>query len=266
VKEFTVEDLRQKYGVERHVIQALVRHGFVEPERGVHREYRFSFRDVVVLRMAQDLWHSGIPITRTVRFLRQLQQEDPELLFTRRLSASGREPVVRDGDALRNPSGQLVMDFGGATTGQLHAFKRNATVKPETPTDWFDAATRLEASNPRKAQQYYRRAIELDIHFTDAYINLCCLLVEDAQWIEALVLCKEALSKCPAAPLLYYNLGVVYEELESPAYALESYELAIKLDPTMADAHYNAAILSHTLANEEAAIRHFNAYRKLTCE
>ena len=36
------------------------------------------------------------------------------------------------------------------------------------------------------------------------------------------------------------------------------------LDPTLADAHHNAAMLLEKLGNEQAALRHYSACRRLS--
>jgi tetratricopeptide (TPR) repeat protein len=45
--------------------------------------------------------------------------------------------------------------------------------------------------------------------------------------------------------------------------ALASYESCMRLDPALADAHYNAARLHEQLGHATQAIRHYSEYRRL---
>ncbi|MDB5797547.1 MAG: tetratricopeptide repeat protein, partial [Paucimonas sp.] len=72
MKSFTLDGLQKKYGIRRGVITELMRGGFIEPARGKRREYRFSFHDLVLMRMAQDLHGAGISARKLTRFLKDL--------------------------------------------------------------------------------------------------------------------------------------------------------------------------------------------------
>jgi len=65
-------------------------------------------------------------------------------------------------------------------------------------------------------------------------------------------------------PLLYFNLGVLLEDLERKAEAIRAYESALREDPNLADGHYNVALLYEEAGRDKDAIRHMARYRKLT--
>ncbi len=52
-------------GLSRSAVARLIAHGFVSPSRGPRNEYRFSFRDVVLLRTAHKLQLADIPTRRS---------------------------------------------------------------------------------------------------------------------------------------------------------------------------------------------------------
>jgi tetratricopeptide (TPR) repeat protein len=268
MKSFTIADVQKKYGISRRVVANLVKEGFISPARGKRREYRFSFNDVVVMRKANELHAAGISPRKTARFLNQLSQDASGTPAANlRISAAGKELVARDDGGLRNAEGQLVIDFTDA--------EGTRNVLPLTPADyassaqnlsasgWFHAAVALEESDPVRAVEYYERAIEIDQKYTDAYINLSCLLIEGEQYIEAFAVCQEAVVHCPDAALLYFNMGIVYEEIKRIPEALKCYKVALDLDAALADAHYNAARLHELLDQPKAAIRHYSEYHRL---
>jgi len=77
---------------------------------------------------------------------------------------------------------------------------------------------------------------------------------------------RKALETWGPDPLLLYNLGVLLEDLERKAEALESYQAALRADPAMADGHYNLALLCEKLGRPQEAIRHMAQYRRLVAE
>ena len=68
------------------------------------------------------------------------------------------------------------------------------------------------------------------------------------------------------AALVFFNLGVLLEDMERKAEAAESYQAALQLDPRMADGHYNLALVCEKLGRPQEAIRHMAQYRKLVAK
>jgi tetratricopeptide (TPR) repeat protein len=64
-------------------------------------------------------------------------------------------------------------------------------------------------------------------------------------------------------PLLFFNQGVLLEDLGDPAAALEAYCSALAADPDLADCHYNLARLYESFGKPQHAIRHLGQYRRL---
>lgn len=60
-----------------------------------------------------------------------------------------------------------------------------------------------------------------------------------------------------------YNLGLANYRTGNFREAVVAFSSAVKLDPMMADAHYNLALAFDKLYNRELAHAHFNTYRKL---
>lgn len=269
MQTYTLRDVAGLLGLSRSVILRLVASGFVKPGRGPRREYRFSFPDMVLLRTAQGLQEAQIPPRRIVRSLRRLRESLPEQmpLAGLRIAAIGNEVVVRDGGKpWQADSGQLLFDFDaqvsaappGTVVRSLHG-----TARPVE--DWFRCGVELERSDPAGAEAAYRRAIEGAPTSVDAYLNLGVLLAEAGRHAEAAALYRQGLWHCPGpdGALLHFNLGVALEDLQQVDAAIAAYDACLALDPTMADAHFNAARLHDQRGHAARAIRHYSAYRRL---
>ena len=76
-------------------------------------------------------------------------------------------------------------------------------------------------------------------------------------------LSEQAVLHCPDSPLVQFNRGVALDHLEQLPQAIASYEKSLALDPTLADAHYNLALLYEKEGKGREAIRHMSQYRRL---
>jgi tetratricopeptide (TPR) repeat protein len=267
----TLRSLQEMLGLSRSAISGLIANGFVHPARGPRNEYRFSFRDVVLLRTAHDLQAADIPTRKILRALQRLKATLPsELPLTGlRITAVGSTIAVRERDSQwEAESGQLLMDFEVAPTRGSVSFVEHvpigdATGGPSTADAWFAQAEELEARDMQAAEAAYRQALAIAPDFADAYLNLGAILCESGRYAEAAVLYDEALKHEPEVALLHFNRAVALEDIGRLPDALQSYERCLQLDPTIADAHFNAARLHDHLGHRREAIRHFSAYRRL---
>jgi len=63
--------------------------------------------------------------------------------------------------------------------------------------------------------------------------------------------------------VLLFNLAVLLEDLDREPDAIVAYREALALDPQLADAHFNLALLYDRARNPKASLRHLLAYRRM---
>jgi len=277
MRSYNVQEVERVLRLTRSTIRGLVNAGFVKPERGVRREYRFSFRDLIVLRTARALIEAKVPRKRIHRSLEDLRRHLPEAMPLSGLSicAVGDRVVVRDGQThWQAENGQYLLGLEALDNGVLHLVERPqaANTRPaargndsaeKTAEEWFAEALELESTDVRAARRGYEQAIKLDPAHSASWINLGRLLHEQGAIAEAVKVYQRAIDQCGADPLLMYNRGVLLEDLGDNQAALEAYQAAIEEDPDMADCHYNLARLYEVLGKPQHAIRHLGQYRRL---
>jgi len=207
---YTIRAIQEMLGLSRGVITGLIASGFVAPSRGPRNEYRFTFREVVLLRTAVELQAANIPPRKILASLRKLKATLPaELPLTGlRITAVGNDVTVRDGRSQWHAdTGQLVMDFELApAAGNVTFLQRTparATPPPADAAAWFSRGEALEASDRRAAEAAYRRVLAIDPGHADAYLNLGALLCESRRFDEAVALYDEALTRKPQEALLH---------------------------------------------------------------
>ena len=253
-----------------------VRAGLVQPQRGPRREYLFSFRDIVILRTAKGLIEAGIAIKRVHLILSKLKKQLPEgyPITAVNICADGREVVVQDGEDIWKPeSGQSYFNFeveGLANRAQsLRQFEPAGSAQSQDlmdANDWYELACDQEDNEPELAIASYRQALELDPHHVEANLNLGRLFHEQGEFGKAEEHYRHASAADPRDCTAAYNLGVVLEDLSRFSEAAEAYRKAIVLDPRMKEAHFNLAGVYERLGSQESAVRHFQAYKKLTID
>jgi len=263
---YTLKSAQELLGISRHAVTALIDAGFVTPARGPRNEYRFGFRDLVLLRTAHGLREAKVPARRIVQSLKRLSAQLPQgmPLTGLRVTAAGDQVAVHEGDARWNAeSGQWLLDFEvSVAKGQVHVSA--PAVREKSAGEWQAEGEACEASDPAAAEAAYRRAIALDACFADAYANLSAMLCETGRAEEAVNLLQAGVEHCKDSALLHYNLAVALEDDGRPFDALAAYERGLALDAAMVDAHFNAARLAEELGDSQRALRHLNAYRRLS--
>lgn len=121
-------------------------------------------------------------------------------------------------------------------------------------------ATSLEEEDRRAARAAYEACLKGDCSHLEARINLGRLLHLEGRLREAEKIYRG--TREPSA-ILYFNLGVLLEDLKRELDAIEAYRQAIVHDPGLADAHFNLSALHERLGDAQAAFRHLLAYRRL---
>ncbi|HRO57776.1 MAG TPA: tetratricopeptide repeat protein [Burkholderiaceae bacterium] len=285
MQTYNLRAIQSMLGLSRTVVSRLIAAGFVTPARGKRREYLFGFRDIVLLRTANELQQAKIPTRKILRSLQRLRSALPEELPLSglRISAIGSEIVVSEGDhQWHADTGQLLLDFelrptrgtisvlgratganNGSEAAADHSASSRRTRPGATPRDWFERGIELEADDPAGAESAYRAAIAAAPDCADPYLNLGVLLTESGRHAEAERLYRDGLRICSDEPVLHFNLAVTLEDLGRSDEALRAYEDCLRLAPGFADAHFNAARLYESAGHARKAIRHYSEYRRL---
>ena len=266
--QYGVRDVEKLLRLSRGTIRSLVDAGFVSPARGPRNAWLFSFQDLIVLRTAEALAAANVPRRRITRSVRELRRHLPDSmpLSGLAISAVGDRVVVREGASRwQAESGQYLLAFEGDPAGDsLQVIERTEKAEPSGDArGWFEKGLALEDEDTEAALQAYEHAIEADAELLDAHLNRGRLLHEAGRFPEAEQAYIDALSACGAEPLLLFNLGVLLDDLGRKPDAAEAYRAALDGDPTLADGHYNLALVYEGLEQPQEAIRHMAQYRRL---
>jgi tetratricopeptide (TPR) repeat protein len=269
---YSAEQVAGLLGLTLAQVRSYVRCGVIEPERGAQGALRFSFQDLVFLRVVKGLATSRVPPRRMRLALQRLREQLPDgsPLSGVRLAAEGAHVVVRERDRIWSPeSGQYWFDFETWQPGsEPVALPTPPGPEPAleltaTADGWYALGSEIEESDAAEARAAYERALEIDPKHADAHVNLGCLEHEAGRLREAERHYRAALAIRPEDATAAFDLGVALEDLGRLAEARAAYQQALDAEPDSADAHYNLARVHDRLGDPAAAIRHLKAYRKL---
>ncbi|HJV28181.1 MAG TPA: tetratricopeptide repeat protein [Aromatoleum sp.] len=269
---YGVREVEKFLGLRRSTIRALIVAGFVSPERGPRNAWRFSFQDLLILRIARALAQAQVPPKRVLRSMKALRGRLPEEMPLSGLSVRvvADRVVVREGGGhWQAESGQYLLAFeGDPADGSLKVVEYKPVAEPPAhapahAAHWFEQALALERDEPESARLAYERAIAEAPNLLDARINLGSLLHETGSLTEAERVYRDAIAACGSDPTLMYNLGVLLDDMDRKHEAMEAYQTALRGDPRLADCHYNLALLCEQFRKPREAIRHMAQYRRL---
>ena len=277
--QYGVRDVEKLLRLPRSAIRSLIAAGFVSPARGPRNAWLFSFQDLIVLRTARALAAANVPHRRILRSLKELRSRLPEEMPLSGLSigAIADHVVVREGrNHWHAESGQYLLAFeGDPAQGSLRVIEPAPEAVETETNDWHAQGVALERTNTESALQAYKRAIAADPQRLDARINLGRLLHELERFDEAerayrdafaIVRSERNYSDRGDNALLHFNLAVLLDDLDRADEAINEYEAALRVDPDLADAHYNLALLYEEQGEAKQALRHMSQYRRLIRE
>jgi tetratricopeptide (TPR) repeat protein len=266
VNDYSQEDVAKLLGLSLAEIRRCVRDGVVSPTQGPDGKPRLSFQDLVVLRKAASFVSQRVPPLRVRQALKSARaQLAGRPLSGLSLTASGRSILVRDGEAVWDPlSRQMLLDFDEPPTSPPPAPARVvAPQRVDEANRLYEEACDTESAETQRAQELYRRALELVPEHVEARINLGRLLHAMGKLEAAEREYQNALAQVKHHPIAAFNLAVLLEDMSRPEEAVRFYQLALAVDPGCEDAHFNLARLLERLGDRTGALRHLQAYRKL---
>ena len=252
-----MRDVEKLLRLPRSTIRSLIAAGFVTPARGPRNAYLFSFQDLIVLRTAQALATAKVPHRRIVRSLKELRSRLPEEMPLSGLSigAIADHVVVREGgNRWHAESGQYLLAFeGDPARGSLRVIEPASESPPAERDDWHAQGVALERTNAQQRRGRLPSARSPPTRRDWMHASTsggCC-----TRWSASMRPSGSIARRLPRAatiPLLYYNFGVLLDDMDHKQDAIAAYEAALQRDPKLADCHYNLALLYEELGAAEA--------------
>lgn len=281
---YTPAMLADLLGVPVAVIRRWQRRGLIVPVREVRRLAYFDFQEVATARRLAELLSAGVSPAAIERKLAQLARYLPHVkrpLAQLSVIVQGKEILLRQGEGLIEPGGQMRFDFEAADAAGLHA--GSGAVGPEpvlrlspAPREAEPAATpeaicRMaaeleEAGQLEQAAEMYRAAMAAAGPSPETCFQVAELLYRLGDLGGARERYYMAVELDEDYVEARANLGCVLAETGQYELAVAAFEGALRYHPEYADAHYHLARLLDALDRAEQALAHWRAFVELAPE
>jgi tetratricopeptide (TPR) repeat protein len=259
---YSQADLTRLFRLPPALVRSLSAAGFITTTARTGKT-RYTFQDLLVLRMAGALKATKIPAAKIIAAFATIRTQLPPgtALSSLALAATGKNVAVRQGARIWEPtSGQYALPL--QNEGRGSTAPRNIAAQPGRTAQadiHYARGHALEATDVGAARAAYLQALSISGEHLEARINLGRLLHLDGELKEAERVYRKAKN---ASALLSFNLGILLEDLAREDEAIAAYREALALDPMMHDAHFNLARLHEKANRPKDALRHLLAYRR----
>ncbi|MCC6125667.1 MAG: MerR family transcriptional regulator [Pirellulales bacterium] len=246
------------------VIRRWHRRGLIVPAREVRKLPYFDFQEVAAARQLANLLAAGMTPQSIEKKLAQIARYLPGV--TRPLAqlsviVQGKQILLRQGDGLIEPGGQMHFDFETAAAEELPAPRP----LPATPELIANLAAELEEDGQLvEAAEMYRAAMaaggpkaELCFQTAELLYRLGDLSAARERYYMAVELNEDYVEARA-------NLGCVLAETGQRDLAVAAFEGALKFHPDYADVHYHLARTLEDLHQSENAAEHWRRFLELS--
>jgi len=275
---YTPAMLAELLGVPVAVVRRWQRRGLIVPAKEVHRLAYFDFCEVAAARRLAELLAAGVSpraIERKLKVLRDVLPGVDRPLAQLSIIIEGKQILLRQGDGLVEPGGQLRFDFDAsdlpepppATPDVEDVLPMNEAPPVHSPQDMAVLAAELEeAGRLGEAAEMYRAAMAAGGPTAEWCFHLAELLYRLGQTDAARERYYMAIELDEDFVEARANLGCVLAEsgeLELAAAALSG---ALTHYPDYPDAQYHLARTLDRLGRADEAREHWQAFLRLASD
>lgn len=271
---YTPAMLAELLDVPLAVIRRWHRRKLIVPVREVRRLPYFDFQEVATARQLAELVAAGASPEVIEKQLAELARFVPDIarpLAQLSVIVQGHQLLLRQGDGLIEPGGQLRIDFEALD----RAAEPTAAARPTVPlpTDKTlssdpEALRNLAAQYedegyPEQAAELYRAALAAAGPSADVCFQLAELLYRLGDLSAARERYYMAIELDEDYVEARANLGCVLAEMGQRELAVAAFEGALRYHHDYPDAHYHLARMLDELGQPEAAERHWREFLAL---
>jgi tetratricopeptide (TPR) repeat protein len=257
------------------------RRGLIVPAREVRRLPYFDFQEVATARRLAQLLATGITPAAIEKKLAELSRFVPEVerpLAQLSVIVEGRQLLLRQGEGLIEPGGQMRFDFealeeqeeappetdsGAGTTLSFEGYLAEQTPPPSTEEVLQAAAHFEDEDRLEDAVEMYRVALSAGGPTPEVCFQLAELMYRLGDLAGARERYYMAIELDENYVEARANLGCVLAELGQPELAISAFQGALKYHPDFPDVHFHLARTLDELGRREAAESHWREFLDL---
>ena len=141
----------------------------------------------------------------------------------------------------------------GDTTRAINSFQEAVSIDPELLDAWISLGNLYHGINSPLAGKFYDNAIRVAPGSIEALHAKADYLTDQEDLNGALGIYREITTLAPQYEDAYFNMGLLYLDMDSIQKGYDHLDLAIKTSPTFIRAYYFRGVASEMMGNVEAA-------------
>lgn len=264
---YTTALLANLLGVPVGQVRRWHRRGLLQSTRQVGRLAYFDFREVQAARRLAELARAGVSQSAIENLLGELAAQFPGVprpLADLPLVVSGRQLLIRAGDALLEPGGQRRFDFDASQQESSTHDERVETAGDPRQLELEEilagAAELEEQGDLRHAAEWYRAALAAGGSRAEVAFSLAEVLYRQGELSAARERYYQAIELDEDFVEARANLGCLLSELGERELALAAFEGALDSQPDYLDARYHLARTLDELGRRDEAAGHWQTF------
>ncbi|WP_222434873.1 tetratricopeptide repeat protein [Blastopirellula retiformator] len=265
---YTPAMLADLLGVSKAIIRRWHRRGLIRPVREVRKLPYYDIREVAAAQKLAQLLASGASadhIEKQLAALQSLSSCVDRPLEQLSIIVEGRNVLLRQGEGLVEPGGQMRIDFEKLEPDWLPELTESTPSKRRrSPEELVDLAAEYEDAGQFDAAVEALEAAAADLaESAELYFQLAELYYRSGKAELAIERYAAAIDLEPDFVEARSNLACTLVELEKLDEAIAQFQAAIAIYPDYFDAQYHLARLLDQMGRQQEALPHWEACRFL---
>lgn len=150
-------------------------------------------------------------------------------------------------------AGRVALDKGD-TTAAVASFQKSVTFDTDNADAWLFLGRIYSNRNNLQAIQFFDNALRVDSNFLEAREFKGVFYKRRGEFDKAFQIYRDIIIRNPDYSNAYFDMGMIYLELDSLPKAYTHFDLAIKTDPIFVKAFYWRGVTAEKQGNLDAAL------------
>lgn len=150
-------------------------------------------------------------------------------------------------------AGRVALDKGD-TTAAIASFQKSVKINADNADAWTFLGRIFSSRNNPEAVQYFQNALRVDSNDIEVRLQLGMYYKRRGEFDQAFKIYRDIIIRNPDYSDAYFDMGMIYLELDSLPKAYTNFDIAIKTDPIFIKAYYWRGVTSEAQGNLSAAL------------
>jgi len=151
-----------------------------------------------------------------------------------------------------------VLEESGDNKRAILAYKKATEIDPFLIDAWIKTGDMADKMGEKGSEKYFETAMRVDTNSYTAIYAMAMHYQNKNDRIKAIEWFKKINLKYPKVPQPYFNIGVLYNELDSLDKAVEFLDIAINLDKIYSEAYFAKGVVQERQGKLKEAQRHYS--------